>query len=146
MQPQLPPLPIRNRNRHQYTDGDPHHLENTMVGNDRSGTVDNNLNLLKAVELALTGGYDLVPFTDPMTSKTEPRGRWGPDTGNPENFATWEEFWDAYVVQTKFIVKKIVELYEKTEEIRAKFSPTPYLSCLVRGRAEKGLDVTEGGA
>ena len=121
-------------------------LENTMVGNDRSGTVDNNLNLLKAVELALTGGYDLVPFTDPMTGKTEPRRRWGPDTGNPENFATWEEFWDAYVVQTKFIVKKIVELYEKTEEIRAKFSPTPYLSCLVRGCAEKGLDVTKGGA
>ncbi|MBW2634554.1 MAG: pyruvate formate lyase family protein, partial [Deltaproteobacteria bacterium] len=29
-------------------------LENTMVGNDRSGTVDINLNLLKAVELALT--------------------------------------------------------------------------------------------
>jgi hypothetical protein len=29
-------------------------LENTMVGNDRSGTVDANLNLLKAVELALT--------------------------------------------------------------------------------------------
>ena len=37
-------------------------LENTMVGNDRSGTVDNNLNLLKAVELALTGGKDLLPF------------------------------------------------------------------------------------
>ena len=47
-------------------------LENTMVGNDRSGTVDNNLNLLKAVELALTGGKDLLPFTDPMTGKTEP--------------------------------------------------------------------------
>ena len=31
-------------------------LENTMVGNDRSGTVDLNLNLLKAVELALSGG------------------------------------------------------------------------------------------
>ncbi|MDX9953666.1 MAG: pyruvate formate lyase family protein, partial [Anaerolineae bacterium] len=42
-------------------------LENTMQGNDRSGTVDCNLNLLKAVELTLTGGYDLVPFTDPMT-------------------------------------------------------------------------------
>ena len=36
-----------------------------MVGNDRSGTVDNNLNLLKAVELALTGGYDLIPYTRP---------------------------------------------------------------------------------
>ena len=46
-------------------------LENTMAGNDRSGTVDANLNLLKAVELALTGRYDLLPFTDPMTGKTE---------------------------------------------------------------------------
>ena len=46
-------------------------LENTMCGNDRSGTVDNNLNLLKAVELALTGGYDLIPYTDPLTGKTE---------------------------------------------------------------------------
>jgi len=35
-------------------------LENTMVGNDRSGTVDNNLNLLKAVELAMTGGKDFA--------------------------------------------------------------------------------------
>lgn len=34
-------------------------LENTMVGNDRSGTVDNNLNLLKAVELAMNNGRDL---------------------------------------------------------------------------------------
>ena len=42
-------------------------LENTMVGNDRSGTVDVNLNLLKAVELALTGGEDLMPPLDPVT-------------------------------------------------------------------------------
>ncbi|MFQ5381706.1 MAG: pyruvate formate lyase family protein, partial [Dehalococcoidia bacterium] len=42
-------------------------LENTMAGNDRSGTVDNNLNLLKAVELALTGGKDIVPAVDPVT-------------------------------------------------------------------------------
>ena len=54
-------------------------LENTMVGNDRSGTVDNNLNLLKAVELAMTGGKDLLPFTDPMTGKTEnPKAGWPP--------------------------------------------------------------------
>ena len=40
-----------------------------MVGNDRSGTVDLNLDLLKAVELALTGGWDLQPFCDPITGK-----------------------------------------------------------------------------
>ena len=121
-------------------------LENTMCGNDRSGTVDINLNLLKAVELALTGGYDLIPYTDPMTGKMEPRKLWGPHTGNAEGFKTWEEFWNAYVVQTTYIVKKIAELYQRTDEIRAKFLPTPYLSCLVKGCAEKGRDINEGGA
>jgi formate C-acetyltransferase len=120
-------------------------LENTMAGNDRSGTVDLNLNLLKAVELALTGGYDLVPFTDPMTGKTDPPRRWGPDTGNAAQFQTWEQFWNAYASQTRFIVGKIVELYEQTEAVVARFSPTPYLSCLVKGCAEKGLDITQGG-
>jgi formate C-acetyltransferase len=121
-------------------------LENTMVGNDRSGTVDANLNLLKAVELALTGGYDLLPFTDPMSGKTEKPQRWGADTGDPPIFTTWEQFWDAYVTQTRNIIQRIVDHYEKGEVIRAKFSPTPYLSCLVKGCAEKGLDVTQGGA
>ncbi len=121
-------------------------LENTMVGNDRSGTVDANLNLLKAVELALTGGYDLVPFTDPMTGKTDKPLRWGEETGDPTRFETWEQFWQAYAAQTRHIVRRIVELYEKSEAVRARFHPTPYVSCLVRGCAEKGLDITEGGA
>ncbi len=121
-------------------------LENTMVGNDRSGTVDANLNLLKAVELALTGGYDLIPFTDPMTGKAEKPRRWGADTGDARRFQTFEEFWEAYAVQTRHIVKRIVDLYERSEEVRARFAPTPYLSCLVKGCAEKGLDITQGGA
>jgi formate C-acetyltransferase len=121
-------------------------LENTMVGNDRSGTVDANLNLLKAVELTLTGGYDLLPFTDALTGKTDQAVRWGADTGDPEQFVTWEQFWQAYAEQTRAIVRRIVELYESSESIRARFAPMPYLSCLVKGCAEKGLDVTQGGA
>jgi pyruvate-formate lyase len=121
-------------------------LENTMVGNDRSGTVDANLNLLKAVELALTGGYDLIPFKDEMTGMTDKRARWGVDTGDAVGFQTWEQFWDAYTTQTRHIIQRIVELYERTEALRAEFAPTPYVSCLVKGCAEKGLDITEGGA
>jgi pyruvate-formate lyase len=120
-------------------------LENTMVGNDRSGTVDLNLNLLKAVELALTGGHDLAPFTDPMTGKTDSVKRWGPDTGDATQFASWQEFWNAYAIQTRHIIQKIVDLFERTETVVARFSPTPYLSCLVKGCAEKGLDITQGG-
>lgn len=120
-------------------------LENTMVGNDRSGTVDNNLNLYKAVELALTGGYDMLPVVDPLSGKAEPVVRHGPATGAPETLTTWEQFWDAYAAQTAYIIRKMVAVYDQTDIIRARFSPTPYLSCLVRGCAEKGLDVNEGG-
>ncbi len=121
-------------------------LENTMPGNDRSGTVDDNLNLYKAVELALTGGRDLLPYTDPLAGKTEKPRRAGPNTGNAARFKSWERFWQAYARQTRYIVKKSVAVYEKSEAIRARYFPTPYLSCLVRGCAEKGLDVTQGGA
>jgi formate C-acetyltransferase len=121
-------------------------LENTMAGNDRSGTVDINLNLLKAVELALTGGFDLVPFVDPMNGTTDARVCRGPATGEATTFASFEQFWGAYAEQTRFIVQRIADHYEASESVRARFAPTPYLSCLVRGCAEKGLDVTRGGA
>src|SRR4030042_3514355 len=94
-------------------------LENTMVGNDRSGTVDANLNLLKAPELALTGGFDLIRFTDPMTGKVDPPPRWGADTGDATRYQTWEQFWDAYAPQTRHIIHRIVDIYEQSESIRA---------------------------
>ena len=121
-------------------------LENTMQGNDRSGTVDNNLDLLKAVELALNNGKDFHVFVDPITGKSEKIKQDGPKTGDAVAFATWEQFWNSYAEQTQFIIKRCAELYEQSESIRVRFCPTPYLSCLVKGCAEKGLDITEGGA
>ncbi len=121
-------------------------LENTMPGNDRSGTVDNNLNLLKAVEFTLTGGYDLNPFIDPLTGKAEATGLIGADTGKPESFATWDQFWQAYCRQTRSIIQRSVDVYELSESLRARYFQTPYLSCLVKGCAESGKDINEGGA
>jgi formate C-acetyltransferase len=121
-------------------------LENTMVGNDRSGTVDNNLNILKAVELVLTRGKDLVAYTDPMTGKKEKIKQDGPDTGNPEAFTSFDQFMDAFKIQMGFIVKKCADLYEMSESVRQQYFATPYLSCLVKGCMEKGRDVTDGGA
>jgi pyruvate-formate lyase len=120
-------------------------LENTMVGNDRSGTVDDNLNLLKAVELALTGGTDLNPSIDPLTGTASKLERDGEDTGNPETFTNWEQFWQAYTRQTRHIIKRSVEVYERSEEIRARFFQTPYLSCLVKGCSASGRDLNQGG-
>ncbi len=121
-------------------------LENTMVGNDRSGTVDNNVNLLKAVELVLGGGRDLLPTTDPLTGKVTPPRQDGPRTGDPVTLETWDAFWAALETQMAWVLEKTVMTHEASEEARARFFPTPYLSCLVRGCAEKALDVTRGGA
>ena len=121
-------------------------LENTMVGNDRSNTVNCNLNLLKAVELVLGNGRDILPFVDEMTGKAEPIRQDGPATGTLAELDSWEKFWEAYVLQTKYIIKKMADAYEKSESIRADYSPTPYLSLLVKGCTEKATDVTSGGA
>ncbi|MDD5494783.1 MAG: pyruvate formate lyase family protein, partial [Dehalococcoidia bacterium] len=121
-------------------------LENTMCGNDRSGTVDINLNLLKAVEQTLMDGYDMLPWVDPLTGKKEPSKRRSAKTGNPARFKTWAEFWDAYVGQTQAIINRTTDLYDWTDRTRAKFFRTPYLSCLVKGCAAKARDINEGGA
>lgn len=121
-------------------------LENTMQGNDRSGTVDCNLNLLKALELTLTNGRDLLPAVDPMTGKADPIRQAGPATGDPTTFLDFEALWKAFARQVTHIVQRTVDLYELSESVRAEFAPTPYLSCLVTGCAASGRDVTQGGA
>lgn len=121
-------------------------LENTMCGNDRSGTVDCNLNLLKAVELVLGNGNPLIPFTDPISGKTEKIFPQGPDTGDPRNFRSFAQFWTAFETQIRHLIKTIAGLYDRGDTLRSRFHPTPYLSTLVRGCAEKGMDITQGGA
>ncbi|MDR0530919.1 MAG: hypothetical protein LBG83_02510 [Oscillospiraceae bacterium] len=135
---------INESNVHDY--GSVGCLENTMCGNDRSSTVDCNLNLFKAVELALGNGEELVTYTDAIWGKpyTGPTG--APKTGDPALFQTFEAFYAAFETQIRFLVKKMVELYNRSCAMRAEFGPTPYLSCLVEGCAQKGLDVTQGGA
>lgn len=118
---------------------------NTMVGNDRSGTADASLNLFLAVERALTGGRDFRPSRDTRPG-TKHLHQVGPRTGNPESFVRFAEFFEAWATQLSFIMKKCVSLYERSEELISMYFPRPYLSCLVKGCAEKGLDVSAGGA
>jgi formate C-acetyltransferase len=87
-----------------------------------------------------------VPFFNPMTGKPDKITADGPDTGDANGFKSWEQFWDAYQMQTAYIIQKCAETYELSESLRAEFFPTPYLSCLVRGCAEKATDITRGGA
>jgi len=109
-------------------------LENTAQGKDRSGTVDVNANLAKPVELVLSNGRDMLTGKR-VTSKT----------GSPEKFKAYEEFEKAYFEQLDQCMVKSLESASKADEIRAKYEPTPYLSSLIEGCAEKGKDVRNGG-
>jgi len=82
---------------------------------------------------------------DQITGQPLPIAQDGPETGDARAFESWDRFWQAYVEQTRTLVRRCVDLHEMSESVRAEFCPTPYLSCLVRGCAEKGLDITQGG-
>ena len=60
-----------------------------------------------------------------MTGKEEEIKQDGPDTGDAADFAKWEDFWNAYVKQNRYIIKKGVDTYESSESLRAEFFPTP---------------------
>jgi len=110
-------------------------LENTLAGCDRSGTVDVNLNLAKAVELALNDGCDLAAGT-----------RLGPATGAATSFTSFDDFLAAVETQLRHLVDWVIHVNDVADEGRARFEPVPYLSALVDGCLESGRDSNAGGA
>jgi formate C-acetyltransferase len=110
-------------------------LENTLQGCDRSGTVDINLNLAKAVELALHSGRDVATGVQV-----------GPATADPRTLATFEQFYSVFQAQLVSILDSLIRANNLADAGRARFEPTPYLSALVDGCLASGRDVAAGGA
>jgi formate C-acetyltransferase len=110
-------------------------LENTLQGCDRSGTVDINLNIAKAVELTLHDGRN-----------AESGEQVGPRTGDPRTFITFDQFFTAFKTQLKTIMELLITANNIADAGRARFGPTPYVSALVEGCLESGKDITAGGA
>jgi trans-4-hydroxy-L-proline dehydratase len=110
-------------------------LENTLCGDDRSGTVDLNLNLAKAVELALNNGRDLASGK-----------QIGPQTGDPRTFTSFGQFFAAFKIQLNHLLEWIIRANNLADQGRASWEPVPYLSALVGGCLESGKDSNAGGA
>jgi len=110
-------------------------LENTLQGNDRSGTVDVNLNIAKAAELALHDGRDAATGQ-----------QIGPRTGDPRTLATFDQFFAAFKAQLGAIMELLIAANDVADAGRARFEPTPYVSALVDGCLQSGKDITAGGA
>ena len=110
-------------------------LENTRQGDDRSGTVDVNLNLAKPVELTLFQGRDLASGDQV-----------GPNTPSPLSMSEWAAFEAAFRKQLSFCLRRLATLNNQADTVRALYEPTPYLSTLVGGCIEQRKDITAGGA
>lgn len=92
-------------------------------------------NLVKVLEITLNNGID------PLTGKTT-----GIQTGNPEDFKTYGQLFDAYKKQLNYFIDIKLKGNNIIESIWAKYLPAPFLSLLIDDCIAKAKDYNAGGA
>lgn len=73
-------------------------------------------------------------------------GSLGPRTGSLEHFTNIDQVKEAYEIQMKYWVEKMVTFVNTIELAHARLKPLPYLSSLMLDCTARGLDVSAGGA
>lgn len=68
------------------------------------------------------------------------------DTGNPEDFRTFDEFMDAYYKQMETLIEICAKATDLRDDIWAEMYHNPLISCTIDGCIENAMDMTEGGA
>jgi formate C-acetyltransferase len=92
-------------------------------------------NLPKVFEITLNNGVD------PRTGK-----QLGPKTGDPTEFTTFDELFEAYEKQINYFVDVKVRGSQVIEQLYANDMPSPFLSLLIDDCISKGKDYHAGGA
>lgn len=90
---------------------------------------------IKCLELALSNGIDNI-----FGSQA------GPATGDPADFSSFEDVWNAYDRQSSHFMNQMVKGMAALDQAVAEFAPSPFASVMIEGPLEKGLDLTRGGA
>jgi pyruvate formate-lyase/glycerol dehydratase family glycyl radical enzyme len=93
------------------------------------------LNMPKVLEITLHNGID------PRTGK-----KIGLETGDPVQFATFQELFEAYEKQLNYFVDIKVRGNNVIERLYARYIPAPFLSLLIDDCIAKGKDYHDGGA
>ncbi len=92
------------------------------------------LNVPKVLEVTLNNGID------PVTGK-----RAGIETGDPRDFASYEELYEAFARQLNFIVDTKVRVSNYIDRMFAKYAPAPFLSVVIEDCISKGRDYYDAG-
>lgn len=111
-------------------------VEPSIPGKHSCATSSLEVNLVAPLEMALNNGKH------PLTNWSL-----GPKTGSIEqgDFLTFEQFWDAFEKQCKFLIELSVIGNNQLGEIYQKHQPAPLLSALIDDCIEKGRGLTRGG-
>ncbi len=110
-------------------------LEPSAQGKTFGSTFAVQFNGIKCLEFALSNGIDNIFGYQA-----------GVETGNPSEFTTFEQVWDAYDGQFSFFIGQMVKGMAALDGAIAELVPSPFASAMVDGALEKGLDLTRGGA
>ncbi|MDR0874872.1 MAG: hypothetical protein LBN12_01535 [Clostridiales Family XIII bacterium] len=70
----------------------------------------------------------------------------GAETGDPRNFKTYEDLWEAYKTQMRYLLPRSIEAINIYMRLFGEIAPSPFQSALYDGCIENGKDVVEGGA
>jgi formate C-acetyltransferase len=92
------------------------------------------LNVPKILEITLNNGID------PLTGKLA-----GLKTGDPRNFKTYKQLYNAFVKQLNFVVDQKIRVSNYIDKMFAKYAPAPFLSVLIDDCIEKGKDYYNAG-
>jgi pyruvate formate-lyase/glycerol dehydratase family glycyl radical enzyme len=92
------------------------------------------LNVPKIFEVTMNNGID------PVTGKVA-----GIETGDPRDFTSYGELYDAFMKQINFIVDQKVRVSNYIDRMFAKYAPAPFLSVVIDDCISKGRDYYDGG-
>lgn len=91
-------------------------------------------NLVKILEVTLNNGFD------PRTKM-----QLGPETGNPENFRTFDDLMTAFRRQVNYFADIKIRGNNVIEKTFANYLPVPFLSLLLEDCIASGKDYNDGG-
>ena len=70
----------------------------------------------------------------------------GPDTGDPGEFKSFDDLWQAFQIQLDNMIERVVKRVVDNINDRSIIAPVPLLSALIEGAISSRCDMTAGGA
>jgi formate C-acetyltransferase len=92
------------------------------------------LNVPKILEVTLNNGLD------PVTGKMA-----GIETGDPPTFVSYDELYEAFLNQLRYIIDLKMRVSNYIDRMFAKYAPAPFLSVVIEDCISRGKDYYDGG-